>query len=155
MEILFANAVLAEIKSVFDGGLIYVFSGTVPASADGALDMATDHTQLCVISVDDTGTGITFATPSGGVMSKTIAEVWEGLVNFDGTESAETELAPTFYRLCTAGDNGRGAGAAPRIQGAAGGPASTAQLKFDTDTFTDNGTNKKGIGIFTIPVEVV
>ena len=151
----FADAILAEVKSVFDGGLIYVFAGPVPSSSDTALNMVDDHTELCVISVGDTGTGITFAAPSGGVLSKNPSEEWEGLVDFDGAEAAETSLAPTFYRLCTSGDNGRGAASNPRIQGGCGGPTSSAPVKFDTDTFTDNGTNKKGIGIFTIPVEVV
>lgn len=148
-----AAAALAAVKAELDGGFLYIYSGAVPAAADSALDTDNEHTQLVQLSVGGDGvTGLTFATPTGPVMSKTPAEAWEGLVAFDGAEDSETELTPTFYRFCATGDDGRAADNGPRLQGTVGGPTSGASIILGTDTVTDNGVNSQGIGIFTVPL---
>lgn len=146
-------AAAAGIKTELDGGFMYYFTGSVPASADDALDMVSDHTQVAMLSVDNDGaTGLTFETPTDGVLNKTTSEAWSGTVAFDGTEDAESTLTPTFFRLCQSGDNGRGAGAAPRVQGTLGGPSSTADIKLASATVTANGTNTVSLPIYYIQI---
>lgn len=148
-----AAQALAAIKAELDGGFLYIYSGPPPASADAALDMGSAHTQLVKLSVNGDGsTGLTFAAPVGPVMSKNSAESWEGLIAFDGADDGESELAPTFYRFCGTGDDGRSASGGPRLQGTVGGPTSGANLVLGTDTLTDNGANSQGVGIFTVPI---
>lgn len=116
-----ANPALNALASAISGGFMYLFAGTVPPGPDDALDMVADHTEIVLVSVDGDGiTGLTFATAASGAVAKPALAVWSGLATFDGTEAAELELTPTFFRICTAGDNGRGAGAAARLQGTIG-----------------------------------
>ena len=123
-------------KEQFDGGFLYLFAtnSSAPANADMALNMGTTHTEVVKISLNGLGaTGLTFAVPSGGILSKTVSEDWQGAAAFDGVQSASPTLVPLFYRFCAAGDNGRGAAHATtgyRIQGAVGGPSSGADLEI-------------------------
>lgn len=145
-----AAAANNALKAALDGGNLYYFSGPVPPEAGDALNMVSNHTQLVKMTKDNDGTtGLTFATSTGTVLSKTPAENWVGTVAFDGAQDSETTLTPTFWRFCAAGDNGRGAGSGPRLQGTIGGPASSAELKLtDGTTVTDNGTNTRSLPVF-------
>jgi hypothetical protein len=122
------------IKEQFDGGFLYLFAGTVPSSANDALNMTTTHTEMVVISLDGLGVdGLTFDAPSAGVLAKAAAEAWRGVAAFDGAEDSETSLTATFYRLCADGDDGRGAANAStgyRIQGVIDEPGSGADLEL-------------------------
>ena len=145
-----ATAALASVKSELDGGRLYLFAGTVPADADDALDMGTTHTQIVEFTVDGDGTtGLTFASPSGTGMSKTLAEVWQGLVDFDGFASAPGPLTPTFWRFGAPGDDCRGAASGPRLQGTAGAPYSDLPVSPQTD----NGTNTLTVDTFAVVIE--
>ena len=147
-----AAAMLAGVKTALDGGFIYIFAGSVPSGPDIALDMVTDHTQLAMLSVDGDGvTGLTFASPVGATLSKN-GDEWSGLVAFDGAESGETSLTPTFFRFCPSGDNGRGAATTERLQGTAGGPNSSADMKLGSEQLTDNGSNTTSAAIFNYRV---
>ncbi len=147
-----AAAMLTAFKTEMDLGFIYIFSGSVPATPDLALDMVTDHTQLAKLSVDDDGvTGLTFAAASGAVISKD-ADVWEGTILFDGFEDAETTLTPTFFRFCAVGDTGRTLASTPRLQGTVGGPTSTADMRLASDDVTANGTNTVSAAMFNFRV---
>lgn len=150
------NALLvgSSVKEELDGGFIYIFAGAVPASADAALDMATEHTQLVKIAadavpVDDGVTGITFeAAAVNGALPKESTETWVGKVHFVGADAADAGVAPltaTFFRICGAGDDGRAAGTAstPRIQGTIN--TAGAELNVTTVALDDNGTNTFGI----------
>lgn len=96
-----------SLKSGLDGGVIYIYSGTVPASADVALS---GNTLLCTISDDATGTGINMAaSPASGVLGKDAAEVWRGLIVANG-------LA-TFYRFSSLSDAGALSTTEKRLQG--------------------------------------
>jgi len=140
---------LAAIKAELDGGRLYLFAGPVPATAEEALDMGADHTQLVEMTESGDGTtGLTFEAPSGSGMTKAAAETWEGLIAFDGAESGPGTLNATFYRFCSAGDNGRGAATDPRIQGTIGGPE--ADMPMDSTALTDNGTNTLGASYFAV-----
>lgn len=151
------EALLAELKSQLDGGFLYIFSGSVPGSPDDALDMVTDHTQLAMLTVDDDGTtGLTFAAPSGNVLSKTGAEDWIGTIAFSGTDGGESELTPTFWRYCVDGDDPTDAGGADaRVQGTVGGPSSGADMLRSTNTMIANGTNVIGVSVFNLTQNVL
>ncbi|MGL6290507.1 MAG: hypothetical protein ACRC2H_07475 [Silanimonas sp.] len=137
----------AALKTALDGGFIYVFAGTVPTSENDALNMSTVHTQLLRLSLNGGSTGLTLQTPTGDTIIKTPSEVWSGLIAFDGANAASTTLTPTFYRFCPTADTGRTANtSAKRIQGSVGGPSSSADLIFGTDTLTRNGTNTESCG---------
>lgn len=147
-----AEAMLAAFKTAIDGGILYVFAGPVPVSAEDALDMGADHTEVAKLTVDDDGTtGLTFSAAAGSVVSKN-SDVWEGTIAFDGAEDSETTLTPTFFRFCATGDNGRAAASTSRLQGTVGGPASTADLRLASDDVTANGTNTVACAMFNFRV---
>lgn len=99
-----------DFQSGVDGGAIFIYGGTAPASADAALS---GNPLLCVISNDAAGTGITMAdTPVGGVLSKNPSEIWRGLILLSG-------LA-TFYRFQALDDDGLLNTSAKRVQGSVG-----------------------------------
>lgn len=101
------NAVLgtSSLAAALSGGKIRIFSGAQPETADHA----ETGTLLCVISVNDTGTGVTFEAPSGGMMVKKAAEVWSG-TNLAGGVAA-------WYRHVGGSDTGVLSTSEPRIQG--------------------------------------
>ncbi len=148
-----AAAMLNALKAQLDGGRIYIFAGAVPTDASEALDMVTEHTELAELTLNGGGvTGLTFDTTTSALISKAVAEVWSGLVAFDGFAGpGPGTLTPTFFRFCESGDDGRGDGAGlARLQGTVGGPASAADGRLGSDTLTDNAANTTGASIFTV-----
>jgi hypothetical protein len=122
------NAILASgsVRSSLNGGLIKIYSGTVPASADSALGSAV---LLCVISLNSTGTGISFAaSASGGILTKNLSEIWSGTNVASGTAS--------FYRHTAALDTGESSTTQMRIQGSVGTAGADLNL---TSTSLING----------------
>lgn len=123
------------IKELLDGGNLYLYAGPVPATADAALDMVNDHTEVAKFTESGDGTTpLTFDAPSARVVSKASSESWQATTAFDGAEAAEASLEITFYRFCPAGDDGRAA-ADPstgyRVQGTVGDLLSGADLKMN------------------------
>lgn len=103
-------AITDSLKALLDNGLIRIYSGTVPASADAALGAAVLMNE---ISAGGGGTPVTWeATAPGGVLSKAVAENWTGNIIAGGT--------PTFFRYVLSGDAGDASTSAVRIQGTAG-----------------------------------
>ena len=148
-----AELILDAMAGGLNDGFIYYFAGSVPDSADDALDMATDHTEVAKISVAGGVTGITFDAATGNTLAKAAAEAWSGLIAFDGTVAGPGTITPTFFRFCSAGDDGRAAHAPGdmRLQGTIGGPSSGANIRLsDGTTMTDNGANTRGLPIFTL-----
>jgi hypothetical protein len=144
-----SRVALAALKDELDGGRMYFFSGPVPASADDALDMDNDHTQLVMMTESGDGsTGLTFDSPVGTAMTKTPSEVWSGPISFDGAEDSEDVLTATFYRFCADGDNGRDAADGPRLQGTIGGPGS--DIPMVNADLEDNGSNTQGLAYFAV-----
>jgi len=78
-----AKMVTGSLKSRLDGGFLYMYSGTQPASAEDAAA----GTLLAAFSIDGLGvTGLTFTTgDNAGEMKKTVAEAWEAVGLADGT----------------------------------------------------------------------
>jgi len=104
-------AVTGSLKSAFDGGLIRVYDGSPPASADDAVV----GNLLWTISVNGDGTGLTFdTTPVGRAMVKPDAATWGG---------ATTAGTPTYYRLVASGDTGASSTTQKRVQGTVGAVA--------------------------------
>lgn len=70
-----AIMVTGSAKSRLDGGFLYLFSGTQPASSEDAAA----GTLLGAVSINGAGvTGLTFTTGDNpGEMKKTVAEVWQ------------------------------------------------------------------------------
>ena len=150
------NALLNAIglKEQLDDGFLYIFSGTAPATAAEALNMATTHTELAMITVSDDGTtGLTFDAPLAGVISKAEAETWSGTCDFDGFNAATTQTA-TFFRYCAAGDNGRGAADGTtgyRIQGSVTALGGGGDLQIGSGSLTDGVLQP--IGAFSVSID--
>ena len=112
-----------DFQSGVDGGVIFIFSGTPPATADAALS---GNTLLCTVSNDAAGTGITMAAAAaGGVLGKNAAEIWRGQIVATGVA--------TFYRFAAIADDGLLSTTAKRIQGTVG--ALGADLIFSNVNF--------------------
>jgi hypothetical protein len=104
-------AVTGSLKAAFDGGLIRVYDGTPPDSADDAVV----GNLLWTISVNGDGTGLIFdSTPVGRALVKPDAAVWGG---------ATAAGTPTYYRLVAAGDTGASSTTQKRVQGTVGSVA--------------------------------
>lgn len=96
-----------SLASLLNGGLIRIYTGAVPATADAAVS---DADLLCTISLDGAGGGISLAgTASAGIIAKSTAESWSGTNAATGTA--------TFFRHVAAGDTGDESITAPRLQG--------------------------------------
>lgn len=94
-----------SLRSVMDGTVMRLYSGSPPASADAAVT----GTLLCTLSVNGSGTGVTFETiPADGVIAKEPAEVWQG------TNAATGTVA--YARLVATSDTGNTSTTANRIQ---------------------------------------
>lgn len=103
-------AITGSLKRSLDGGLIRIYTGPVPASADAALGGAS---LINEISVSGDGTPVTWeATAPGGVLVKNVGETWIGENLASGN--------PTFFRYVLSGDAGGSSTSAIRFQGSAG-----------------------------------
>lgn len=99
-----------DFQSGVDGGVIRIYNGPIPATADAALS---GNTLLVTISNNSAGTGITMnAAAASGVLGKNSAEVWSGAVAANGI--------PTFYRFSPLTDDFLLSTTAKRLQGTVG-----------------------------------
>lgn len=134
----FRDHILAtgDLQAALDGGVIRIYSGTIPATADAAL---AGNTLLCTISNNSSGTGITMNTaPASGVLGKNPAEVWSGNIVASGTA--------TFYRFSPLSDDGTLSTTVKRLQGSVG--TAGADLNFSSTAFVSG--NSKSIDTFDI-----
>ncbi|MDD5533710.1 MAG: hypothetical protein WC279_11840 [Sulfurimonas sp.] len=106
------DALLAALKVELDGGLIKIYDdgAAEPSSANDAVPGGS--TLLVTISNNSTGTGITFAAPSSGIMQKTASETWSGVNASSGTAA--------WYRFIAIGDTGALSTTECRVQGSVG-----------------------------------
>lgn len=103
-------AVSGSLRSLLNGGLIRIYAGAVPASADSDLGSAVLLNEL---SAGGTGTPLTFeATAPSGVLTKSIVENWTGNNVADGT--------PSFFRFVLPTDTGTAYTPEVRLQGTCG-----------------------------------
>lgn len=106
------DALLAALKDELDGGVINIYddSAAIPSSPNDAVPGGS--VLLCTITNNGTATGLTLATPSGGVMVKTPSEVWSGTNLASGTAA--------WYRFVTSTDTGLESTTDVRVQGTVG-----------------------------------
>lgn len=117
-----------SVKTQLDGGLIKIYAGSPPATADAAVGAAT---LLCTISLNSAGTGINFDTAAAsGVLAKAPAEVWSGVNAVTGTAA--------WYRHVAAADDGLESTTQVRIQGLVG--VSGSDLNLSSTTLTISAT---------------
>lgn len=119
------------------GKVIKIFGGgTIPGSADDALPAGA--TLLATISLDDTGSGLSFSSPAGGQVTKSSSEVWSGSIITSGTA--------TFFRMEDVADLGAASATATRIQGTIG--LDGADMNFGTTALVAG--NVRQINVFVI-----
>lgn len=132
MTVKYSQGLLAYIgvtgskKAALDGGFLAYYSGTVPASANDAIDSGSSVLAKFTES-DDGSTGLTFeSSATDGVLKKNSSETWKSTVGTAGTA--------TFFRFYDSSDDGSSASTtAKRIQGTLGTTAaSDAQLATTT-----------------------
>lgn len=133
---------VGSLKAALDGGVIRIYSGTIPASADDAT--APGAALLCEITVDDDGvTGLTLeAAAANGSILKNASETWQGT-------ATANELA-TFFRWESIADDGSSSTTLKRIQGtiAQGG----ADMNMGNPLFTNGAVQTIDYFIITQPV---
>lgn len=114
-----AWAVTGALKDLLDGGVIRIYSGTEPATADAAKGSAT---LLREIWVDGDGvTGLTFDTvATNGVLRKPTADTWQS----EASPAASGTASFWRYNANTADDNSAVAGSNYRLQGSCATDAS-------------------------------
>jgi len=116
-----------SLATLMAGGLIKIYSGTPPASADDAAS----GSLLCTISLNSTGTGVNMAsTATGGVLAKSTSETWSGVVALSG--------AATYYRHVAASDTGASSTTQARLQGEIA--TAGAELNLSSTTLTSGAT---------------
>ena len=102
----------ASLKDALDSGFLHIYSGTEPATADDAIT-GLPSSRLCIISINDTGVGLTFQSPAvNGVISKSAGETWNGEIDYTNTA--------TFFRFVGVGDTDALSTTEPRVQGTIG-----------------------------------
>lgn len=113
----------SDFKAGVDGGVIYIYNGTPPATADAAL---AGNTLLMIISDNATGAGINMDTAvASGVIAKAPGQTWRGQAVADGTG--------TFFRYAGLSDDGLLSTTEKRLQGTVG--VVGADLNFASAAF--------------------
>lgn len=135
------NAVLAtsSLKSALSNGVLRIYAGAEPGSADAAVNGAT---LLCEIFSDGTAAGINLANAAeNGSISKAPGEAWSGSHIANGTA--------TWFRHVTLADDGTASTAAMRIQGSVG--VSGADLNLSSVAFTESTPQNIDYYTLTLP----
>ena len=97
----------SSLATALAGGVINIYAGTPPPTADAALGGAT---LLC--SIQEGGTNPLYPVASGTKLVKPTGETWQGANAATGTA--------TFYRYVKAGDDGTASTSQVRAQGNVG-----------------------------------
>ena len=135
----FANAVnvTGSVKTIMANGVICIYSGTQPATADAA-ETGTLLMKITESGLDFTGgvatNGLNMDASVAGVLSKTVAEDWEGV----GLTAAGTGVTAGWFRWY---DNDETAGestTAIRVDGAIG-TSSSFELQMSNTTIVEDG----------------
>lgn len=140
------------IATIFGGGSIVVFSGTVPASADAATTGAVP--EWIITKTNGTPSGLTFDAVSTGSRSllKATGDTWGGTIPAIG---GGTPATATFFRLIEAGDTPTAnvwaaSNTLARIQGTVGTVSSGADFVVANALFIA-GTKELSAFSITVP----
>lgn len=134
-----------SLRDVFKRGVLKIYTGTQPTTAD----LAATGTLLITISVGS-GTfisgavtnGLEFGSASSGSISKSSAQTWSGVAVASGT-------AGWFRLYANATDAGSISTSLPRIDGAVA--TSGAQLNMSSTTITSGATTTIDTFTITLP----
>jgi hypothetical protein len=135
--------VTGSAKATFDGGLIKVYSGAAPSTADAAVT----GDLLWIISVDGLGTVLTFdatavITANNAAMKKPDAAVWGGAILMNGIAG--------YWRLVATGDTGVLSTTQARIQGTCGSTAGADLYMSNTTLTVDANVLAKTLSSFSV-----
>lgn len=123
------QCVVGSLKSILDGSVIRLYSGTTPASSDSAL--LPSNVLLCEIT--NGGAPVTFeSVASGATLTKSLSEVWQG-------NNVETGTV-TFFRMLKPSDSNTAYSNEVRVQGTVGGP--TADLTISNASLISGAPNQ-------------
>lgn len=126
------------IKGSFNLGFMAILTGSQPTSPD---DAATG-TRLGTVSVNGSGTGITFDSAAAGIIAKAVAEAWKFTGLADGTAG--------WFRLYQAADTITNVSTTvARIDGAIG--SSGADLNLSNLSITTGQVNTVDTFTITMP----
>ncbi len=92
-----------SLRDALSGGVINIYSGTEPATADDAA------AGTLLTTIRNGAAGLTMDVASNGTIQKTAAEVWQGTNVAAGTA--------TYYRHVAVGDSGAASATEARVQG--------------------------------------
>lgn len=136
-----------SLKDIFKDGVIYIHSGSQPATADTAYS----GTLLCTITVGSgaftagaVANGLEFGAAASGAISKSADEVWSGTNAATGTAG--------WFRLCANATDARGTDTTfiyPRIDGAIA--TSGSQLNLSSTSLTSGATLTIDTFTITLP----
>lgn len=102
-----ANPTGNPIQDLLASGIVKIYSGTAPATADAAF------AGTLLVAIDNGGSATTFAEPSSNAIAKTGAETWSVAATATGTASY-------FRYVIKATDDGTLSTSQVRIQGTVG-----------------------------------
>jgi uncharacterized protein (DUF608 family) len=147
----FVNAVntVGSVKSTMANGVIHIYSGTQPATADaiesGDLLMIITESSLAFTPGVATN-GLNMDVSTAGVLAKDTTETWSGI----GLAAASTGTAAGWFRWY-ANDVTTGASTtAVRVDGAIG-TSSTYELQMTNTVIAENGPSIINTFTYTTP----
>ena len=113
-----------SVQDIFNGGQIEIYTATQPTSADDA------PTGTKLITIDNSGVGLTFDDATGGVLSKAAGETWTGTCVATGQAG--------WARLLLTNDGAGSSTTDERMDMAIS--TSGSQLNFSSTAFTEDAT---------------
>ncbi|WP_312836421.1 hypothetical protein [Comamonas sp.] len=136
------NALPAE--HIMSGCVIMIYAGSIPASADAALESAT---LLATYSLNGTGDALGWSAPANGSVSKVPGENWSGIAVASGT--------PSFFRYQAPDDDGALSNTRIRMQGKVGLVSDpSADLALSTMAITNGATQTIDAASATVPASM-
>lgn len=113
-----------SLQDCFAGGNLKIYTGTQPTNPSDA------PTGTLLVTIDNSGTGITWDDAAAGAIAKPSGETWEGTAASSGVAG--------WCRLCTATDDGAASTTDPRCDMSVG--TSGAQINFTSTQFAASAT---------------
>lgn len=118
-------------------GFVKLYNGTPPATADAAAT----GTVLCIVSNNNTGTGLSLDPASAGTINKATSQAWNGVVVAGGTA--------TYFRYVENTDDGTASSTQKRLQGTCGN--SGADMNMTNVNLTVGAIQTVDAASFTLP----
>lgn len=131
-----AQSRATAIRTAYAGGVIAIYGGTQPATANDTEGTAPLLALITLNSATHTAgsatNGLTFDAPVAGVLSKAAAETWSG----NGTAAAGTGATATWFRHYDKNHTTGASTTAIRFDGAIS-TASTSELQMSNTTIVE------------------